>query len=516
MDGAGDAEYLALLEEEDRRASRRDFLRFYCRMTGFLPPPHVRKVAQFLQAIEEDRIQRGMLFLPPRHAKTLLATTLFPAWVMGRHPQTPMMTVTHTERFSKKVGGRVRNLLKQPAWPFPEVRLSEDSTAKEAWTTTQGGEYNAFGMFGGNQHGSPASFLFMDDIIKGRKIAMSDHMREEAWETYTSDLVSRLQGRAKQLIVFTRWHEDDPAGRILPASYDGRTGWYRDRTTGEPWFVLSMPAIAEHENDPIGRKPGEWLWPEEFGEKKLGGLRKRGGWVWSALFQQRPSPEEGLLFSTEHIQRYRRSSIDATRLAVYISSDYAVTAEAGAPDPDWTVHQVWGVDEEYNAFLLDMWRGRKDSAEWVRHWIRLVKRYKPVRAFEEGGQILKSVGPFLETMAHEEQAFVSRVQLNSTTNKEARAQALLGMASMGKVYLPHKDEVGPDLLTALEAFEKELLQFPAGRHDDTVDAATLFARGLNRMIRGRKRHQPTTSADGTETLDSLFSRHESQNTDDDW
>jgi phage terminase large subunit-like protein len=768
-------EELILQEELDRILAREQFLPFYQRMTGFKPPRHFKVIAKLLEAMEHDRIDRAMLFAPPRHIKTLGATILFPAWLMGRHPAAKIMSVVHTQNYAAKIGRNVRNLLRNPAWPFDDVQLADDSQAKEQWATTSGGEYNGFGAIGGNQHGNPAEWLFMDDLVKGRKIAMSPHMREEVWETYKADLLSRLQGRRKQLMVFclagdtgvlmangsekplrdvrvgdqiatydkgrirtskvqnaanqgpdqvfeinmlsgrvvkanarhpflvktdggeewrrtdmlrkgdsirsvigvsgaassalptaaesppvagdtahlttrrrgaprdtklhlghgkeiesvksdtdmasrlrtttaclpskaafarsareprtkaqsriaatgfastiamtparsggccatnatsplathgtrkpsspplptyaieddriveivaagvedvfdiqvaetenfianglvshnTRWHMDDPAGRILPEDFDGRTGWYRDRETGEKWYVLSLPAIAEHENDPVGRKPGEWLWPESFGEKQLGGVRRRGGWMWSALFQQRPSPEEGLLFTQDHLNRYDPGKLDLTRLQVYGASDYATKEkETQKDDPDWTVHLVWGVDSEWNIYMLDAWRGRTEPDQWIGQWVRLVKKWKPLAWGEEQGQIIRSVGPFLRTMARQHQAFTQRIQLTSSLDKVQRAQPLLGMASMGHLFLPDRDKCGKAMLEFLDVFEKELLQFPTGRKDDTVDAATLFARMLDQIIAGqapRKERSPHG-----DTLDDLWKRADEQ------
>lgn len=511
MDGGAISEVESIMLELERRRAQESFLHFYMRMTNFEPPAHMRVMAKVAQAIEQDKIDRLMVFAPPRHAKTLTFTTLLPAWVMGRNPTSKQMGVVHTERFAKKIGRNIRNMLLKPEWPWPDVTLSDDSKAKEAWSTAQGGEFNGFGAFGGNQHGNPAEWLFMDDLIKGRKIALSPHMREEAWETYKTDLLSRLEGRAKQVMVFTRWHQDDPAGRILPENFNGKTGWYRDRETGEPWYVLCLPAVAEHENDPLGRAKGDWLWPERFGEGKLGGMQKRGGWIWSSLYQQRPSPEEGLMFTAEHIQRYDPDTLQLLDLAIYIASDYAVTAEAGADDPDYTVHQVWGVDSDTNIYLLDMWRGRTTADRWVNEWIRLVKKWKPLRAFEEKGQIISGVGPFLKKLMHQERIYVDRVGLTSSTSKEQRAQSLLGMASMGKMFLPKRDRVSKDMLVCLDAFESELLQFPAGKHDDTVDPATLFARGLDRIIEGTRRSKPQGERRSSDiTLDDVFAEHDAR------
>lgn len=508
MDGARDL--LDLLEERDRQAARNSFLAFYMRMTGFEPPAHVKVVARVLQSMEEDKIDRAMIFAPPRHAKTLLATILFPAWVMGRHPKTSLMSIVHTQDYAGKVGRKVRNLLRNPGWPFDDVGLSDDSQAREYWTTPQGGEYNGFGVTAGNQHGNPAEWLFMDDLVKGRKIAMSAHMRDDIWDNYRTDLLSRLQGRRKQIMVFTRWHQDDPAGRILPENFDGRTGWYKDRETGEPWFVLSLPAVAEHENDPVGRQKGDWLWPEAFGEKQLGGIRRRGGYFWSALYQQRPSPEEGLFFKAEYFQnRYDPANINRLGLQIYITSDYATKEESSdSPDPDYTVHLVWGVDSDWNIYLLDGWRGRTTSDLWAANWIRLAKAWKPLMAGEERGQILNTIGPFLTRMMAVERVYTVRRQYTSSVDKIARAHSFLGMAAMGKVFLPDRAKCGPEMLQFLDAFESEILAFPTARHDDTVDAATLFGRMLGDIIAGVTPKR--SSSPHGESLDELFRRHEEQ------
>ncbi len=309
----------------------------------------------------------------------------------------------------------------------------------------------------------------------------------------------------------TRWHNDDPAGRILPEDFDGRTGWYSDRETEEKWFVLSMPAVCEHDKDPVGRQPGEWLWPEAFGDKQLGGTRTRGGWIWSSLYQQRPSPEEGLMFTADHIQHFDLRSLNLSDKTIYGSSDYAVTAEAGAYDPDYTVHLIWAVDSDFNLYLIGGWRGRTESDMWVAHFIRLVKQHKPLRWVEESGQILKGVGPFLRQQMRQERVYVDRVQLTSSENKEQRAQALLGTAAMGKFYLPSKSTIDdPEFLKLVEALELELLQFPGGKHDDTVDACTIMGHMVDRIIEGQPvRKQPFgRGSPHGQTLDDLWNEHD--------
>ncbi len=488
---------LELLREMDKKRARESFLHFYMRMSGFYPEPHHRKICQLIQAMDDDKIDRAMVALPPRMAKSVLCTQLAPAWLIGKYPRTQVMSGVHTQKFADKVGKIVRNHLKSPLYPF-ETELAKDSQAKSQWATTAGGEYNGFGLMGGSTHGNPAEWLIMDDLIKGRKMALSAHMREEAWETYKADLLTRLQGRRKQLMIGTRWSEDDVAGRILPEGYNGESGWFKDRETGEPWYVLSIPARAERDGDPIGRKTGEWLWPSMWGEKAWGAVERRGGYIWSALYQQRPSPEEGLFFQSEHIQYYDYSQLELAELQIYITSDYAVTAEAGATDPDYTVHTVWGVDSEWNIYMLDMWRGRTTSDVWVDEFIRLCRKWKPTMAGEEQGQIIKGVGPFLVRQMREEQVFVHRKQYTSSTSKEQRAQPLLGMAAMGKFFLPRSHPL-------TQVFRTELLSFPGGKHDDMVDTGSLFGRMLSEIIAGQSKDRLSPQG---ESLFELFLRNE--------
>lgn len=490
-------EELRILRALDIQRSRTSFLHYYQRMTGFTPELHHSKICRLIQAMDDDKIDRAMISLPPRMAKSTICTMLAPSWLLGKYPLTNVMSGVHTQKFAEKIGKNVRNYLRSPLYPF-ETQLAKDSQAKSQWSTSLGGEYNGFGLMGGSTHGNPAEWLFMDDLIKGRKMALSAHMREEAWETYKADLLTRLQGRRKQLMIGTRWNEDDVAGRILPEDYNGESGWIKDRETGELWYVLNIPAKAESDNDPLGRKVGEWLWPEQWGEKAWGAVERRGGYIWSALYQGRPAPVDGLLFASEHINYYDIADIDLNALQIYITSDYAVTDEAGAPDPDYTVHTVWGIDHNWNIYMLDMWRGRTLSNVWADEFIKLVRKWKPLMAGEEDGQIIKGVGPFLSLALRKENVFIHRKRYTSSTSKEQRAASILGMAAEGKLHLLRGHQY-------TELFRAELLAFPGGKHDDMVDTATLLGRMLAEIISGTKGN---AGLPHTETLDELFLRHE--------
>lgn len=255
----------------------------------------------------------------------------------------------------------------------------------------------------------------------------------------------------------TRWHEDDLAGRLLA----------RD---GDAWDVLSIPAIAG-DDDPLGRRPGEWLWEDEYGYADR--LREKRATTdprsWSALYQQQPTPDTGDYFRREWLVPTPIRP-DPKSLRIYGGSDYAVTAGGG----DYTVHAVVGLDSDDRMYLLDLWRGQADSAEWIAAWCDLVKKWRPIEWAEETGQIKASVGPFLEREALARKAYVARRQFPTRGDKAVRAQSIRGRMAMRGLYVPDNAPWRSD-------FEAELLRFPAGVHDDQVDALGLVGQLLDTM-----------------------------------
>jgi len=490
----------ARLAEMERLDAQKHILSFGRRMTGLTPARHHIIIGKaIMQWIDSPTLDRMMIFAPPRHGKSWYCSRLAPSFLVGYKPGARMMHVTHSGRLSNAFGRSCRNMIGNQRFPWDDIRVLGDRKAAFEWETSNGCEYNAFGMDGATA-GKPADYLFVDDPIKGRKEAFSEVARDSRWETIQYDLWSRLEGPQKQLWLLTRWNMDDPSGRVLGEDFDGKSGWYSDIETGERWYVLSLPAICEHSNDPMGREIGEWLWPEEHGDgKAIDAARKRGGYRWHSLYQQRPAPESGLFFDATNIQYYETTEIDVSELTIYGASDYAVTEEAGKNDPDYTVHAVFGIDREYNIYVLDMWRDRKTSDVWIDAFFEMLEKWKPVTWAEEGGQIIKSLDPFIKRTMLQKKKFYHRQQFTSHTSKEARAQMLLAMIQQKKLYLPRG-------LVWADLFIKELKQFPAGKHDDMVDTASLFCRLLAQLMVKKEKEKDTGPPPGS--LESLYAAHE--------
>ena len=200
--------------------------------------------------------------------------------------------------------------------------------------------------------------------------------------------------------------------------------------------------------------------------------------MWAALYQQRPAPEEGDYFKVAWLKPYDTLPLRET-LRVYGASDYAVTADGG----DFTVHVVVGLDPQSRIYLLDLWRKQTASDEWIEAFCNLVTEWKPVGWAEEKGQISAGVGPALDRRQRERQAFCFRQQFPARGDKAVRAQSIRGRMALEGLYVPTGASWYP-------TFRTELLSFPAGKHDDQVDALGLVGQLLDQMVPGQKPRAP--------------------------
>lgn len=440
-----------------RRRRIRASLTEWCRLNGYEPARHHELIIAELEAIARGEIDRLALFLPPGSAKSTYGSVLFPPWYLARRPDAAIIAASHTAELAERWGRKVRNLIAEHSLELG-ISVAGDNKAAGRWETSAGGEYFAAGV-GGAIAGRRADLAVIDDPVRSREDADSKKVRDAQWDWYKFDLLTRLKPGAAIVLIQTRWHEDDLAGRILSEE-------------GDRWRVISLPMEAE-DNDPLGRSPGDPLWPEWFTDQMRSDA-KRDPRVWSALYQQRPVPDDGAYFLRDWFRPVEQLPPLET-LRVYGGSDYAVTADGG----DYTVHVVVGVDPEDRIYVLDVWRRQAASDEWVEAWCDLVRKWRPIEWAEETGQIKAGVGPFLDRRARERKAYCYRRQFPTRGDKAVRAQSIRGRAAMGGLYLPISAPWRAE-------FESELLRFPAGVHDDQVDALGLVGQLLDTMLSGRK------------------------------
>ena len=459
-----------------RRAARKSLIEF----TKYTFPQyhvaaHHALIASKLEAVMAGEIDRLMLLVAPRHGKSELASKRFPAFYLGHKPDKQFIAVSATADLATDFGRDVRNTLASSQYQaLFNTTLAEDSQAKGKWHTSEGGVYYSIGV-GGNIFGRGGDVILIDDPFASMVHAQSEIERKNVWDWYQGTIYNRLQPGGAIVLINHRVHEDDLSGKLIEQQTAG----------GDQWDIVELPATPE--------KP---LWPEWYDSEALERIKRNTlPRYWSALYEQNPTPDEGTYFQSDWLKPYIKAPDKAT-LRIYGASDYAVTPDGG----DYTVHIVVGMDPKENIYVLDLWRAQTDSSVWVETFCELVKAHKPIGWAEEGGQIRAGVGPFLERTMRKRKAFVARHSFPTKGDKAIRAQSIRGRMAVDGLYVPMDAPWYP-------SFESELLAFPAGTHDDQVDALGLIGQLLDQMVPGRK---PKPDAPLKDRWDKAFEKVDSE------
>jgi predicted phage terminase large subunit-like protein len=435
----------AVSKELKRREAQKSLLAF----TEYTNPlyqsaNHHKRICDRLEAVERGEIDRLMIFMPPRHGKSELASKRFPAWCLGKRPQRQIIAASYNSDLANDFGRNVRNIVGEPEFTevFPSVSLAPDSHAANRMNTNHGGAYVAAGV-GTAVTGRGAHIALIDDPFKDREEADSERRRDLVWDWYRSTLFTRLMPGGAIVLIQTRWHEDDLAGRLLAAETD--------------WEVLDLPAIDAD---------GKALWPEWYDEQALERIKSTiGPREWSALYQQKPQPDEGTFFQRDWFKEWEAgpNGRPSVALRYYGTSDYAVTDGGG----DYTIHRIWGIDAAGALYRVDGWRGQTTSDVWIEEKLNLIAKYKPLAWFGEGGVIQKAIEPALRRRMRERKVFCRLEWLPSVADKPTRARSFQAMAASGRIYFEPGADIG------------EHLSFPAGKNDDDVDNSSLIGRAID-------------------------------------
>ncbi len=440
-----------------RKEARRDPAKFceYC--LPFRPVQHHKLILDALTEGLRGGPNRVAISMPPGFGKSNYASWAFPAFALGVNGiiKTPFRVIgaSHTQELANIWSQRVRDTIEHRE--FLNVFLfGLKSKAVEYWETTAGGEYVAVGI-GTGIAGRRANLAVVDDPYPDAESAESQVYRDKVWRWYLDDLSNRLLPNAMIVLIQTRWHEDDLSGRLFNAK------------GGDKWRKIIIPYEAK-EGDLLGRKPGEPLWSEFYSPQEIAERRElMTPRSWASLWQQEPVPESGDFFQRDWIKYY---DTRPDNLRVYMAADYAVTKDGG----DYTVFIVGGVDEKGDLYILDLQRMQESTDKWIDAAFELISRWEPLVWVEESGPIWRAVDPFIVRRMHETQNYQARKQLPSIVDKKNRARAIQGRMSQGKVLFPRH-------ASWLAEFEREVLSFDAGKHDDQVDALALMGRMLHTM-----------------------------------
>jgi predicted phage terminase large subunit-like protein len=425
-----------------------------------------------LEALEQGQIRRLMGFMPPGSAKSTYAVDVFTPWFLARRANRSVLCVTYATSLAGRRGRKARSVARQPVFrQIFDAGPDRGRASAVDWALDNGSDWMGAGMLAGIT-GNRADLIVIDDPVKGRAEADSALIRRRTREEFDDTVRTRLKAGGRIVLIQTRWHEDDLAGSLLPADYDGRSGPVLCRD-GEVWEVINIPAQAERADDPLGRAVGDYLWPEYWSEDHWGQF-KLNPRTWTALYQQRPKPDEGGYFQRSCFRRFAEGK-QPRALRYYGSSDYAVSEGRG----DYTRLTVWGVDAQLNLWRVASWGGRTTADQWIQQQCDLVAEFRPLggirKWFGEAGVIQRAVEPMLKAALRERRLACQLEWLASSQDKPTRARSAQSLVREGRVWV--RDDGDGD------CFIEECVAFPAGRHDDEVDCLSLMGRVIDRLSR---------------------------------
>lgn len=494
------AEYL--LQVRAAEQSFEGFVRFL--FPTYRLAPFQLEIIKALDDVEKGKIFQLMINMPPRHGKSFLCTELFPVYYIARFPKRKVLSASYNEKLAKGFGRRVRNhaLDERMRQAFPDFQMSDDSSAADLWHTTDGGQYAAVGL-GGTTSGMPANLLVLDDPIKNRKEADSYTKREDIWEYYTQALSIRKEPidmpdgtlrPAAEIMILTRWHDDDPAGRVQKSDEWGR--WVHLTYPGiirakrkvrrsllpkdDPLYLDVKTAEATSPSERyVERETEQSLWPERFSLDDMRRTEKRiGSHAFAALYGQSPYIKGGNIFKEGWWRRYEKvdhknnkTYVDEQEVsAVCIAVD---TAFKTAQSNDFSVFLVMALLKTGDIAIIDVKRGKWEFPELKRLMLSMngVWRGKGLRAFyvedKASGQSL------IQEMKRE--TGISVIAHKVAFDKTQRANSVTPLVEGGRVLIPKS-------APWLDDFMQEMISFPNGVNDDQVDAFVIAVDRMSRMI----------------------------------
>ena len=445
------AELLSLVEElnqaKDRVSAQTDFLSFVKIVwPAFIEGNHHKVMSDAFNRIADGSLKRLIINMPPRHTKSEFASHLFPAWYLGRYPDKKVIQTAHTAELAVGFGRKVRNLVNSEDYKnvFGEVSLASDSKAAGRWSTNKKGEYFAIGV-GGAVTGKGADILVIDDPHSEQEAALNDpSIYDKTYEWYTSGPRQRLQPGGAICVVMTRWSKKDLTGQIIKSSVE--------RGGSDEWEVIELPAILPS---------GSPLWPGFWPIDQLEALKAELPLSkWSAQYQQDPTSEESAIVKREWWREWPRREPPPCEFIIQ-SWDTAFLAKETA---DYSACTTWGVfyDENGNSniILLDALQERLEFPDLKVRAYDMYKEFDPDAFIVEA----KASGSPLIFELRRMGIPVSEYTPSRGRDKIARVNAISDLFSSGLVWAPKKR-------WAEEVIE-QFAAFPAGDHDDLVDAST--------------------------------------------
>ena len=401
-----------------------------------------------LRALDGDRV---VMSTPPQEGKSTRVSVLFPVAAMQRVPGLKVAVASYSADLALQFSRRARELTRRLYGPGTIV---QGEGAAASWSTTNGSSYTAVGV-GGGFTGRAVDLLIVDDPVKNAEEVRVKRNRELVWDWWQSVALTRLAPGAGVMVIMTRWHTDDLAGRLI----------------GEGWERVNIPARAVAGGaDPLGRQEGEWLTSVRGRTSQQWEATRAAlsDYFWQALYQGEPVPSVGKLLDPSLLRSVSYKSLDlrvqegsgtvwAPHLDIVTSWDLSFTGDAGS---DYVVGQVWGTAGD-TYYLLDQVRGRWAFADTMETVKQLARRWPQARTHYV--EQAANGAALIDMLRRDSGLHVTPVHPRGS--KELRAMAVQPLLKTGRVRVVQELEGYAELV-------EELSQFPSGKNDDQVDALT--------------------------------------------
>jgi predicted phage terminase large subunit-like protein len=459
---------LKVLQREEARVDILEYIR-YMRPAMLLdfnhrPAKHHRvfsklqnEMAQALweQSGEDDRT---CVSVPPGAAKSFYWTIVWPTQLLARNPTWKILCVSAGETLAEGFAYRRRQIMLTKQWQeLSGTRIAPDARGLGFQGTPEGGGIYAYGA-GSTIQGIRADALIGDDLVTGHEQAGSLAQLDKLWNWYLSEARERLRKGGIEAFIATRWALLDPIGRAIRLTESGK----------ENWNYLRIPMICDSDDDPLGRKLGERLWPEWYTTRKVKEAQ-RNPLIFATLHQQNPAVTEYSWVALDHIHIRKLDSFPEP-MKYYIGVDIAHKLGQG----DFTVFCVVGLDQAKNIYLVHVWRKQVDDDASAKIFLTLCQNYHVNYAFIDNDNASIVWGKLVQSEAWRQNTH-SPLRLVEMKNrdKEVRAMALRTLFIQNRVRIAEAPWT--------QIVVREVAEFPDGRNDDIVDAFGVVAQELHKI-----------------------------------
>lgn len=418
---------------------------------------HHIKIANTLDTFIKDPNKKNLaIFIPPQHGKTELSTRNFPAYALGLYPDLAIAICSYSSDLASSFNRDIQRIIDSDEYAkiFPNTQInSKNVVTTQSWLRNseifevvgRKGFLKSVGV-GGGLSGRPVKLGIIDDPVKDEMEAQSATFRERVWQWYISVFLSRMHNDSKQILIMTRWHEDDLGGRLLNPLINPK--WAE-------WEVLKIPAILEEETEGDPRKIGEALWPEKHSVEKMESLKMLGPDNFQSLYQQEPTARGGNKIKKELIKWVDSCPVNYIRPEIMIDGAYT---DKKKNDPTGILEYKYDAANN-TLYIMNFVNVRMESPELMEYLANYMQANNVSKGEIEPKANGLSIIPMLNKFT--KYPFTPIVGPLVQAGKEGRFQYFLPYVESGKIVFTNN--------SGCKELINQIASYPKAKHDEGVD-----------------------------------------------